>query len=431
MTPLMYVPPLYHEEYGIESLCSYVMRMSRLFGISAGQMLRFISESGSTPGRYDPDFAIPERYPVRLAGYSPAAKRFAMRIDYGMKSGDAKKMTMLKVGPALAANCMGMINKTSMYCPLCIPYMLEQSGGIYWTPLIWSLITAVRCTIHKCELVANPKPWLEPDIVRPRLSGLKEDAIADWNVAESVKLVRYTSGDEPDAVRAEAVSAFLAALRPKYETLTGKGFEALLGVSKPNYERLVDRVNRPSLSIVFRFGAACAISPLDILTLGAEALCAEDMFDLSAAPRPPPRFIKKPRAPERTKAEIRKVLQRALSGNVAPASLKEIGRTFNVTPGYIRYALPLESSEYAAKRAQRLNELAADRARSALKACEQYIARYGSPSNEREAVRGLMGETGLPKHILADALDGLLRPQRSGRRPSVGVQRSRLKQRVD
>lgn len=404
MKPLVALPLLEYPGLGIESLSSYLRRLAGVYSVSAHQMLRFLCESKEVSDLvHEAPFRADHISQKTLGGYAPSVRRFAVRLDAAIGKSFAAKMTLLRIGPALTANCMGVISFKRRHCLECVREMKLSEDLPLGEPLIWTLATISTCPVHGTRLeIADGVAWHGPDAY-PSDRPSKYEC---WQVSESMKLLEFCSAEPLNQVITNAPQVFLSAfIRQRHLALAD--FVQLTGLPYGNLKRQIDGRLRVSLKTLFAMAQRLALSPLDILADPLGAARSETLFSIADHAREVTESAKAGKHPHHAKQvyeQLKVDMTELLASDKALPALRTVCHSRGVSTGFARYRMSDIANKYQARRCR---ESIAERTRlrkDASRAAEQALRGMNGAVSLKRTEQMLRKKTGLAKHILSPAL---------------------------
>lgn len=410
MSILAPVRPLHHEDHGIEGLPTYLARIARIHGASSGQLIRFLFESKEVRCLVDDTttgFCASQA--ARLAGHTITSERITKALDACLGFAGSDATTTLRLGDTLARNHVGAIHTRAVYCPACLPSMLDIANGLSWAPLLWSLSVVTECAVHQCRML--PVHTFKNDARKPQLvSHVPWTPEKAWQHAEARRLVDYCADNGNSMMRAGTFGNFLGALRSQTPDLGDHAFAVAIGLNEANVRRCLEDGARPGLRTVFKVGSALACSPVEILTEGHYCIRNGSLFDrvlMNSSLRRARTFPTR-RHSQRQVERIGVALASLLANDASLISLPKFAAPHGVTVGMLRHAFPDRVRAYTLRRCQEQLRHAQRLREQARTACVDYASDNSGLFSMKLAVKTLMRVTGLSKHLLADELRGVL-----------------------
>ena len=396
----------------VESLSSYVRRISLAHGLSPRQLLKLIFGK-SIDGQ--------------LNGYSDYALRAADTLQEWTGIENLKQGTLLQLRENCALNCIFSITSGRRWCPSCVAKDL-RSGEFGYDPLIWSMRCLALCPEHDCELVdrcqncQHSMSWLygEKRLCCPRCGASLESGVRSLkptplelfcrsNLAEILSRTQHQKFVVA-AIRVFLLSCIKVNRWTSFEMAERFGFEEY-GLVK----LMLDPPRLPNLFTSLQIAAACQ-QPLAAILDDPDACAAQLCFEF-------PPLTRARETKLRVSPELRQRIFEALSNHLTTSldfalpSVNEVCRDFGVTAGFANYAFPRLVEQIADRRKQYQRKKVTLQHRAAAREVDFFLTQSDPKINanvsQKKIVARLMEKSGLPKRILAEELRKQLR-ERSG-----------------
>lgn len=397
----------------VESLSSYVHRLSLIHGVTVGQLLERVERlSGRQRAPY-------RNSPVLAAFVRPndTTQTLVEDLEKVTNQKDLAALTLLPIRPCLARD-MGCYAKDMRWCPECL---LEQraSGSESYYKLIWQFADVKFCHFHgrTIERVC-PRCGKHQNTLKVR-SGAeycqkcrrKLEACAEGDHAPSyswhndafdlcsfVAELREYANNPPDE---QAPVRFIDSVFDYY-WFSGKERELYAKVDHHEMLGILHGDSPVTLRTVRKYAFQLAL-PIGRFLGGADT------------PYEPALALKNTYKPNqlnrrsRKKLEHNSVLKRidAILNEKRPGlSLRQLAEHVDVSVGYIAHRLPHIHRKVVEERRFFLAQEKERKRREALVAAFQYFTRDERlfAKSRKQALRVLMEETGLPKNVLRDAI---------------------------
>lgn len=133
--------------FEVESLASYLVRLSERHGMSPHQLLSCLDAWY----RQTYNSIVPRFFSIRVNGYSPNVQRLVQALQNATNRTDLSACTLLSLQQVCAKNNSDSIKPYRAWCPACLREDRDLGRSPY-ERLIWQLVGTHRCSVHRTRL---------------------------------------------------------------------------------------------------------------------------------------------------------------------------------------------------------------------------------------------------------------------------------------
>lgn len=407
----------------VESLPSYIHRLAYKHGIFVGELLRFVVRQVERDESYCGELPVLPRhiYVHDILRNNKLTRGLLEALEHMTRQSLGGTTIGLFGGPLTMSR--GELHAGFRWCPECMAEMM--TGGEPYFKLIWQLRAVRACPIHRsplveqcehceCDQTSYIKRWplgLCQDCGKPlskRRRKLKaKDLAHSWT--DTGRDVQELFGDlEKYGASAISEDGLFRSLDQLFDHYWRQQREE-------DFYQLLDRDQL--LSVVYYNKTLClnaarkiafglGISLYDLLT--GNAAQTTQALDFGGFCPLPPSFMDTSGRLSRDHRAVLRRLNRFLSDDVEPMSLKAVARELDVSIGYLEYRFSHHVRRIVDRNHAYQEDLKQQRRRLAQEKALRYFVNGNeglSPKSRKQAYRMIREESGLPKFLLKRAIE--------------------------
>lgn len=394
-------------------MSSYVHRLSLLHGVSVGQFLQRVEQlSGraSAPYRKNPFLAT-------FIRPNETTQALVEDLESVSDQRNLTSLTLLPLKPCVSRD-MSCYARDIRWCASCLSEK-ESIGGHAYYKLVWQFRDMEYCPFHRekilrcCGACGKHQNTFKVRVsaaycqyCHRRLSdggAAASESPGSWvndafDLAGLVEnLPRYV--DQP--LEANAPARFLDAVFDYY-WLSNRELELYKKVDHHEMMSIIDGVTPVTLRTIRKYAYQLNV-PIDRILAGSSAPF-EPPLDLEDSYRPSQ--VRGNTREKHDHGEIFKKISVAIRESGPSLSLRQLASRAGVSVGYIENRLPHVRQQVANARQSFLAREKSRKWRESLAAAHEYFTRDVEVfvMSRKQALKVLMAETGLPKHVLRSAI---------------------------
>jgi Ribosomal protein S27. len=417
---LFSIPVGGHGSQDIESLPSYLCRISYWHGISVGQMLTKIAYLSNKYALYESrDFKISTSFKASdLLRHGKINRRLTQCL--ASCNGVDLTGTSMPIFGTILTRSRGELVKDIRWCPFCLEEMVVNGVDPYFK-LAWQFNAISFCDVHKVNLQHQCLYCGSTQFCFARNQRLEKCQKCSRNLYE------ITEGKRQHLITANPEDVAYDVWRLIGDVATRGGNTILsYGVHRSccdlqSHFSMYDRgrefyrlLNHPELTAVIYFQQKLCFNSVRILAanagvplydfLNGEAKRHTANLDFDCPAKISNTFLETQRKNHRDHQKMIYQLNDLASSASPPLSLKAVARRLAVSVGYLEYRFPNHAKLIVDKyRAYQLRLSMQKRYRAQVAAL-RYFGDNSKLHSRREAYRVLSDETGLPKWVLKSAI---------------------------
>lgn len=406
----------------VESLPSYIHRLSYKHGIYVGELLRFVIRQVERDQAYSGQVpTIPRHITVHdLLRNNKLATGLLDALQHMTRQNLEGTTIGLFGGPLTMSR--GELHKGFRWCPECMAEMAMMGEEPYFK-LIWQLRAVLACPIHRsplleqCDLCGCD----QTSYIKRRPLGMCQDCGKPLSKRRR-RLNAHDLANSWQDIGRDVLELFSDLEKYGYSSIPEDGIFRSLDQLFDYYWReereegfyqLLDRDQL--LSVVYYKKTLClnaarkvafglGISLYDLLS--GNAAQTTQALDFGGYCPLPPSFMDASERLTRDHRAVMRKLSRLMAGAAEPMSLKAVAREVDVSIGYLEYRFPVQVRHIVDRNNAFLAHQKLQRRRLAQEKALRYFAEgsENAPKSRKQAYRKIREETGLPKFMLKDVI---------------------------
>lgn len=417
-TQLFPVHPIGVGSAVVESLPSYLCRLSVAHGVTVGQMIRYLYETSpwkdheETPGRCTGEHYI--NYINELVRPNRLTKFLINELERSTGYNGLVRTTFVPLAGSLD-RCQSTFAKYPRWCPACM-HECEVSGGPSYYKLIWQIRDVLHCPEHSVALLERCAECGATQGTRSTrtaahlcqqcgasLSLVTEEARAiDNGTSQSADLVMLLNqydqipdeGVSPERIR-EGLDRYFDWF---WENEREEDLYALFGRDRwlslwSGHSPLTLRTLR---QIAYTLGVS--IYALIVGELQQKPLALHHEKQYISSP-----FMRVQRAVRYDRETVLQTVRKIISESEDPLKLVEVARKAGVSKGYLRYRFPVLTSQIAEARRKfelHKSQRAHQQATQAILEYRAQVTEGKAQSGTKKMVDSIQQKHGLSKYLL-------------------------------
>lgn len=406
----------------VESLPSYIHRLTYKHGVYVGELLRFVVRQVEGDESYTGQLtSLPRHILVHdVLRANGLARGLTKMLEHMTRQCLTGTTVALFNGPLTMSR--GELHKGFRWCPECLAEM-DLMGDECYFKLIWQFRAVLACPIHR-------SPFLEKcdycgcdqtSYIKRRPLGRCQDCGAPLS-SRVKKLTPTELADSWQDIGRDVLELFGDLAKYGYDSLPVDGVYQSLDQLFDHYWRqqreedfyqLLDRDQLLSVidtrktlclnaarTVAFRLG----ISLYDLLS--GNAVQVTRALDFAGFCPLPPSFMDASARFTKDHEAVLCKLRELMADEMAPMSLKAVARELDVSVGYLEYRFAVQVRHIVERNSKFLRDQQLRKRRLAQQKALKYFAEGSedAPKSRKQAYRSIRGETGLPKSMLKEAI---------------------------
>jgi len=417
----------------VESLNSYVARLALAHGVTAGQLIRYLYETGAcdemartcgTGARAVRIDALSELVrPNRLS------RLVVERLEALTGSRDLVRLTFTPLAGGLE-RCQSTFAEHTRWCPRCFRES-ELGGGPAYYQLIWQIRDVALCPIHytalqercaACGAHQDTRGWRHPAhlcqrCVTPLSGDGEKEAISEGAEAEAadlVELLEHYSDLSPEGVSGHWVRSVLDIFFDGYWACEREDELYSLFGGRDHWLGIVCGTRPMTLRTLRRTAYTLGVSLYDLM-MGQLAQQPLGLGESAQTPRPA--FMQVGRRKRYDRDKIVRRVRAVIDNAERPLALTDVAREVGVSTGYLRYQFPVLTRQIITAHKRYEDEQAQRQRHQAIQAILAYRT-HKRDTGTKKMINRLHRRYGLSKYVLRRAWQDV-----RGRQPTNAPQR--------
>ncbi len=399
----------------IESLPSYIHRVSIAHGVDVGQMLKLVNNNIPKLLRFGNSYMRPEVMICKGKTTDSLIEAFESATGQNLFG------STLWIVNNLVGRSSGEVMEGFRWCPECIEEMNKMDGAYF--KLLWHMKSISACPIHRTRLISMCQHCNHDQTSYRKRTDLgycqkcgyslgqrgkplrPQDLVNTWNDIgyDVVELFREIADLDPIDLKRDGPFISLSDLHRFYSE-AGRIEDFNIILNPEDLRSLLYRHKPVSLMVVRRIAFGFGIPLLSFLN--GDAIKTIPLIESGNFCHLKTGYLESRRSNKREHSAVLETINAART-IYPPLSLKALSSHVGVSKGYIEYRFPVIKNQIVEAHSNYVKEKSFRNLQQAQAKAMAYFfeEKYsGSPQSRKQAYRVLREETGLPKFVLRNAI---------------------------
>ncbi|PHS63810.1 MAG: hypothetical protein COB09_11275 [Thalassobium sp.] len=401
----------------VESLPSYIHRISIAHGVDVGQLLKIVNSDMPKLLQFSKSYMRPEEMICKGKTTDSLIEAFECATGQNLFG------STLWIVNNLVGRSTGEVVDGFRWCPECIEEMNKMDGAYF--KLLWHMKSISACSVHRTRLISKCQHCgHDQTSYRKRHDlgccqkcgqslGLRVKPLSPKGIVSSwsdigydvVELFKEIADLDPIVMRSDGPFVSISDLHRFYSE-AGRIDDFNRVLNPEDLRSLLYRHKPVSLMVVRRIAFGFGIPLLSFLK--GDALKMIPLIENTNFCHLKTGYLESRKSNKRDHSETLEAINAART-IYPPLSLKALAKYVGVSKGYIEYRFPVVKNQVVAAYADYIKEKNYRNLHQAQAKAMAYFfeEKYSnSPQSRKQAYRILREETGLPKFVLRKAIQG-------------------------